>query len=219
VSDSARNARLQADLESLEALKRDSTIFDFEATGHPPDRYTLIFRGKGVKRDPMGQSEVEYLDVHRCDVRLPYSYPGRPPDIRWITSIFHPNISFSGFINLRDVGLPWQASVTLADVCQRLWDVTRLGYLNLDRAVNYSARNWYKNQTQLQLPLDARPLRDRVRPVNTNVVRYERRGTERIARTRVLEQGEVLYIGEDTPLPSGKETREWSEGDDILYIE
>jgi hypothetical protein len=91
--------------------------------------------------------------------------------------------------------------------------------LNLDRAVNYSARNWYKNQTQLELPLDSRPLRDRVRPVNTNVIRYERRGAERIARARVLEQGEVLYIGDDAPIPSGKETREWSDGDDILYIE
>jgi ubiquitin-protein ligase len=215
VSDSTRAARLQADLEALESLKRDSTIFDFEATGHPPDRYTLIFRGKGVKRDPGLSDQVEFEELHRCDLRLPYSYPERPPDVRWITSIFHPNISFSGFINLRDVGLPWQSSVTLDEVCQRLWDVTRVSYINFDRAVNYSARNWYKSQTQLQLPLDNRPLRDRVRPVNVNVVRYERRGAQRTARPRMIQEGEVLYIGPDAAAPA----QDWSDEDDILYIE
>lgn len=219
MSDVNRNARLQADLESLESLKRDSTVFDFEATGNPPDRYTLIFRGKGIKRDPTGLGEVELLDLHRCDVRLPYSYPQRAPDIRWITSIFHPNISFSGFINLRDVGLPWQASISLEEVCQRLWDVTRASYLNLDRAVNFSARNWFKDQTAVQVPVDARPLRDRVREVNTNVIRYERRGADRSARPRLREQGEVLYIGEEAAAAPRESSGDWSEGDGILYIE
>lgn len=227
MSDSTRAARLQSDLEALEALKRDSTIFDFEASGHPPDRYTLIFRGKGIKRDPSSTGEVEYLDLHRCDVRLPYSYPERPPDVRWMTSIFHPNVSFSGFINLRDVGLSWQTSITLDEVCQRLWDVTRLGYLDLDRAVNYAARNWFKDQTQLTLPLDSRTLRDRVREVNPNVVRYHRRGLERAIRPRAVDEGEVLYIG-DEAAPSGvspeppsgaSPTRAWSDDDGILYIE
>ena len=107
----------------------------------------------------------------------------------------------------------------LDEVCERLWDVTRLAYLNLDRAVNYSARNWYKNQTQLTLPLDTRPLRDRVRPVNANVIRYERRGAERSARPRMIDQGEVLFIGEETPSPGASSTRAWSDDDDILYIE
>jgi ubiquitin-protein ligase len=218
VSESARHARLQADLESLEALKRDSTIFDFEANGHPPDRYTLIFRGKGMQRDPSTRGEVELIELHRCDLRLPYSYPDRPPDIRWITSIFHPNISFSGFINLRDIGLSWHSGSTLAEVCERLWDVARLSYMNLDRAVNYAARNWHKEQQELELPVDTRSLRDRVRPVNPNVVRYERRGAERAVRPRLLE-GDVLYIGEDTPAPEVPRGGAWSDDDNILYIE
>ncbi len=218
MSDPSRNARLQTDLESLEALKRDSSIFDFESNGHPPDRYTFIFRGKGVKRAPPSESDVEMIDLHRCDVRLPYSYPDRPPDVRWITSIFHPNISFSGFINLRDVGLSWHSGSTLVEVCERLWDVARLSYMNLDRAVNYSARNWFKDQKALTLPVDTRSLQDRVRPVNANVVRYERRGVQRSIRPRVL-SGDVLYIGEDTPTPDDSAGKDWSGDDDILYIE
>lgn len=227
MSDSTRTSRLQADLEALEALKRDSTIFHFESSGHPPDRYTLIFRGKGIKRVSASTGEVEYLDVHRCDLRLPYSYPDRPPDIRWMTSIFHPNVSFSGFVNLRDVGVSWQTSITLDEVCERLWDVTRLAYLDLDQPVNYSARNWYRDQTQLILPLDSRSLRDCVRPVNPNVIRYERRGVQRTIQPRAVNEGEVLYIGEETVSPeapsessSGSSpTRAWSDDDGILYIE
>jgi ubiquitin-protein ligase len=44
-------------------------------------------------------------DMHRRIAsgrsRMPYGYPERPPDIRWLTPILHPNISFSGFLNLR----------------------------------------------------------------------------------------------------------------------
>jgi hypothetical protein len=219
VSDSARHARLQADLEALESLKRDSSIFDFEASGHPPDRYTLIFRGKSIKRDPGVGVEVEYLELHRCDLRLPYSYPDRPPDVRWITSIFHPNISFSGFINLRDVGLPWQSSITLDEVCERLWDVTRLEYIDMDRAVNYTARNWYKDQKSVELPTDERALRDRVRAINPNVIRYGRRGAQRAIRPVVIDQGEILYIGDETTASNAVREDSSDGGEDILYIE
>ena len=99
-----RHERLVAELEAMRALKKSTSILDFEFTGEPPDRYSITLRGKGISRDTSSRADVEFVELHKIDLRLPYSFPRRPPDIRWITPIFHPNISFSGFINLKDIG-------------------------------------------------------------------------------------------------------------------
>lgn len=205
MSSDQRNQRLAEDRAALEAVKAASTIFAFEAKGDPPDRYTITFRGRGLARaSSTSHGDAEIVELHRCDVRLPYSYPERPPDIRWLTPIFHPNISFSGYVNLREIGLAWDRELGLDVVCEHLWDVARGASCNLEAATNYSARRWYAEQGEkFGLPVDSRPLRDRAAPQAANVVRYRRRGAaEPEAPHRVeLENAvdEVLYIGEDTP--------------------
>src|SRR5687768_12904531 len=89
-----RENRLRTDLAALEALRAQSTILQFE-TSEPADRYTITFRGKGLARSAAG-SDISIVELHQVDLRLPFSYPQRPPDIRWLTPILHPNISFSG---------------------------------------------------------------------------------------------------------------------------
>ena len=217
-----RENRLRADLATLTALRQCSSIFDFTATGDPPDRYSLTFRGKGIARDASPRSDVEFVQLHQIDMRLPYSYPSLPPDLRWVTPILHPNVSFSGFIHLRDVGLPWDESVTLDAVCERLWDVARLAYMNLDRATNFAAKNWVEKPSHLTLPVDARILRDKMPPSGANVIRYQRRGTQ---QPRPPQAGEdVLFIGEDTPVPPLPQHQYHpqrpprGDDDDILYI-
>ncbi len=217
-----REDRLRADLATLTALRQCSSIFDFDTTGDPPDRYCLKFRGKGLARDMSPRCDVEFLELHEIEMRLPFSYPSLPPDLRWVTPIFHPNVSFSGFIHLRDVGLPWDETVTLDAVCERLWDVTRMAYMNLDRATNFSAKSWVEKPNHLTLPVDARILRDRMPPAGANVIRYQRRGTP--PRPRPQGGGEVLFIGEDTPTPPQPPPRyrprrpDRGDDDDILYI-
>jgi len=235
MTENTREQRLATDLISLQALKKGSTLFDFESTGDPPDRYTIIFRGKGISGDSSSASDIKTVELHRCDIRLPYSYPRRPPDLRWLTPILHPNISFSGFIKLRDIGLPWEQALGLDVVCERLWDVARLAYLNLDSASNYSAKNWFEDECKLSLPLDRRPLRDKQLPSNANVIRYGRRGesssSNKLSPTKGQTAGDsdIFFIGEDTPtpqlppqiLPSRRRIapkRRTGGEDDILYI-
>lgn len=196
-----REERLQTDFEALKALKGASSVFEFEAAGELPDRYTLLFRGKGVSREATAQAEVEFIELHKVDIRLPYSYPERPPDIRWLTPILHPNISFSGFIDLGDVGLPWSPALGLDVVCERLWDLARLAYVNLDKPENYAAKQWYEKDCYLALPIDARPLRDKAGTgTSKNIIRYQRRGETRdLAAAGAA--SDVLFIGEDTPTP------------------
>jgi ubiquitin-protein ligase len=211
----ARNARLAADLAALEKLREASSILNFEPAGEPPDRYTLTFRGKGLGREGMS-TDVSVIELHEIDLRMPFSYPERPPDVRWLTPIVHPNVSFSGFLNLAEIGLPWTEDLTLDILVERLWDVARGAHLNLDKAANYSAKNWYEKECGFELPVDLRPLRDMAELPVTNVVKYQRRGRGvQLAGNAV----EVMYIDENTPVPPlPPRARRGRGGEDVLYI-
>lgn len=220
-----REQRLIADLESLRALKKSSTIFDFEATGEAPDRYMILFRGNGITRDTSADANIETVELHKIEIRLPYSYPQRSPDIRWTTPILHPNVSFSGFINVKDIGLPWEQEVGLDVVCERLWDVARLAYMNLENAANYSAKNWFEDECTIDLPVDPRTLRDKNAPVGSNVIRYQRKGTPHVSTAEPQPGQDVFYIGENTPTPDLPKPRRQMPArrpppndDDVIYI-
>jgi len=215
VAGSEQPQRLKAELEAIRALEQESSLFDFDTDGDPPTSYTVTFRGKAIKRDLASKAEVEIHELHRCQIRLPYSFPERPPEIRWLTPIFHPNISFSGMIKLDDIGLPWDKDLHLDVICERLWDMARLAFVNLDKATNYSAKNWVAKNSDVRLPVDPRPLRGGPPPASSNVIRYQRRAGP--VRPESAGGEEVFYIGEDTPTPELPKRRPPDE-DDVLYI-
>jgi ubiquitin-protein ligase len=226
VDQTTREARLQRDHEALQALKSASSIFSFEPTGDPPDRYTLTFRGKGLGRDASSQSEVTTIDLHQVDVRMPYSYPQSPPDIRWLTPILHPNVSFSGFVSPGDIGLAWNKDVPLDVVCERLWDLARLEFINPNKATNYAAKNWLEKECTQSLPVDSRPLRDRAGGSGTNIVRYERRAGRGVQFAGAATTGDVVFIDENTPTPAMPQRKPYvpigrrrpRNDDDVMYI-
>ncbi len=216
-----RDDRLRADQASLQALDQASTIFSMEATGDPPDRYTITFAGKGLGRDPSSQSEVTIVELHQIDLRMPYSYPQTPPDIRWTTPIMHPNVSFSGFVNLADIGVVWTRETPIELVIERLWDVARGEFANHDKATNYAAKNWFAKQDEHDLPVDRRSLRDRGPGATSNVVRYERRGGRGVQLAGA--GGEVMFIDESTPTPKVPQRqpiprRRRGSDEDVIYI-
>lgn len=216
MSTTAKKQRLAAELEVMRALAGQSSILQFESEGDPPDRYKITFRGRGINCTASYRPEVEYLDRHECEIRLGYGFPERPPEVRWRTPIFHPNISYSGLIKVEDCGLDWNRDLTLDVVCERLWDIARLAWMDLETARNMSAKRFFSEQQEITLPVDARPLRDRGGPSPSNVIHY-RRGPGSQA---VAENG-ILYIGEDTPtpeLPRRRPSRGPADDDDILYI-
>jgi hypothetical protein len=196
---------------------------EFDVEGNPPERYDLRFRGKGLARDVSAGAAVRIVTLHELEIRFPYSYPRRPPDVRWLSPILHPNVSFSGFISLRDVGLPWSDDVGLDVVCERLWDVARLAFLDAEHVTNYAAKQWLEHECSWALPIDHRPLRDRSAQTGGNVVRYQRRGQRPADASLANEADDILFIGDDTlpPEPRGpvKRPRRGTDlDDDVLYI-
>jgi len=216
VSTTAKKQRLAAELEVMRALAGQSSILQFESEGDPPDRYKITFCGRGIKSTASYRADVEYVDRHECEIRLGYAFPERPPEVRWLTPVFHPNISYSGLVKLEDCGLDWNRDLTLDVVCERLWDIARLGWMDLETSRNMSAKRFFSEQQDIALPVDARPLRDRGGPSPSNVIHYQRGP----GSPAVADNG-ILYIGEDTPtpeLPQRRPSRGPADDDDILYI-
>lgn len=159
--ESPRLRRLRSDRIALEKLQSESTIFQFTAGGNPADFYQVRFSGRGLWR-PTPQAHVQMHDRHEVHIKLGASYPRMMPEIAWKTPIFHPNISASGIVCLGGYGTYWVPSLTLDELCSMLWDMVR--YENYDEKSPYNreAAGWIKTQEDFRMPLDRRPLRDRL---------------------------------------------------------
>ena len=82
------------------------------------------------------------------------------PELRWLTPIYHPNISEIGMVCLGGYGTHWVPSLNLDELCGMLWDMARYHNYDIRSPYNREAALWVANQTAFRFPLDARPLRD-----------------------------------------------------------
>jgi ubiquitin-protein ligase len=208
--DTPRTRRLRADHEALKTLKENSTIVDFQAFGDPPERYLITLKGKGLIRKSEADS-VEAADVHRVEIRLGIDYPRSRPDLQWLTSIYHPNISAVGAVCLGGYSTNWVPSLGLAELCEMLWDMVRYANYDPKSAYNYAAGRWSETQTQFDFPLDARPLRDRLaKTVGDNIIQFREPPKEAGAAAPAREappiqkppEEDILIIDDSTPAPA-----------------
>jgi len=155
--ESPRIRRLRNDLAALERLAAESSIFQFQATGNPPHHYSITFKGKGLCRD---RGKIKLIQSHQVDIKLGASYPRNIPELRWLTPVYHPNISEIGMVCLGGYGTHWVPSVQLDELCQMLWDMARYHNYDIRSPYNRDAALWVANQTAILFPTDPRPLRD-----------------------------------------------------------
>jgi ubiquitin-protein ligase len=163
--------RLRNDLAALERLRSDSSVFRFVAQGDLPQHYQILFQGKGLWRD---RGKVRFHEAHRVEIKLGASYPRTLPEIRWLTPIYHPNISEIGMVCLGGFGTHWVPSIQLDELCVMLWDMLRYHNYDIRSPYNRDAALWVAGQTAILFPTDARPLRDlraalgRIAPADTD---------------------------------------------------
>lgn len=200
--DTPRTRRLQSDTEAMKALKENSSIVDFQSFGDPPERYLMTFRGKGLMRKTESEG-VDVADVHRVEIRLGIDYPRSRPDLQWLTSIYHPNISAVGAVCLGGYSTNWVPSLGLAELCEMLWDMVRMSNYDPKSAYNYSAGRWCETQTQYDFPLDKRNLRDRVgKTVGANVIKLDLGGRKEAPAIVKPPEDDILIIDDSTPTPA-----------------
>ena len=175
--ESPRLRRLRADLRAMEKLRAESTILDFAVPGAlfggPPESYQVKFLGRGFWR-PSGSSDTHVLGRHEVIINLGASYPRMMPELNWKSPIFHPNISAGGIVCLGGYSTHWVPSLTLDELCTMLWDMVRYQNFDVESPYNREAAIWARSQHDYHLPVDGRPIRDRLvraaRPVNGSVV-------------------------------------------------
>jgi len=155
--ESPRIRRLRHDLAALEQLKQESSVLRFRGRGTPVQHYLIEFHGKSLARD---RGKVTVRDRHEVEIKLGASYPRTMPEIRWLTPIYHPNISEIGMVCLGGYGTHWVPSLNLDELCGMLWDMARYHNYDIRSPYNRESALWVANQTAFRFPLDARPLRD-----------------------------------------------------------
>ena len=158
---SPRDRRLRSDFRAMQSLREESTIIEFDSRGDPPTRYRVVFHGKGIWR-PNKSDQIRIGDRHEVLITLTSAYPRMIPELAWQTPIFHPNISASGVVCLGGYGTHWVPSLKLDELCNMLWDMIRFKNFDVESPYNREAAIWAKNQAEYHLPLDQRPLRNRV---------------------------------------------------------
>ncbi len=150
--------RLRSDLAAMERLAEESSVIRFRTGGNPVQRYLIEFHGKSLSRD---RGKVVIRDHHEVEIKLGSSYPRTMPELRWISPIYHPNISEIGLVCLGGYGTHWVPSLKLDELCGMLWDMARFHNYDIRSPYNRDAALWAANQTTFAFPLDQRPLRDR----------------------------------------------------------
>ena len=150
-----KEIRMKNDYEEMLRLKAESSIIDFEATGNPPFKYLLTFRCAGIRLDESGKPVI--VQEHRSQVVLGAHYPSQPPDVTWITPIFHPNIKLQAVCHSGQ----WAPSWSLAEFISELADMARYSKFNLQSPLDSRAAEWARHNLNL-FPLDARPIRDKM---------------------------------------------------------
>lgn len=159
--ESPRLRRLRSDHKAMAELASVSTVFSFRTSGDPPDHYTLSFEGPGTYLDAP-ENRIQLAHRHVVEVRLGAEYPRIKPALRWCTPIHHPNIAPSGAVCMGGYTSHWVPSVSLATLCEMLWDMLRYANFDVRNPFNAEAARWARDQRDFVFPLSNEPLRNRL---------------------------------------------------------
>lgn len=148
-----RQRRLQADYDRLRTLVSNSQFIRIDSVeGTPPEKYVISFSCRGVLGvDDRDQPIIS--EHHQIGVYLHYTYPKDSPAVKWLTPIFHPQITKEGAV---DIGV-WYASKSLDDVISYFAELIQYKTYDPQNVLNRKAGDWAANHRDL-FPIDLRPL-------------------------------------------------------------
>ncbi len=147
-----KRVRLQKDHEELVRLTTGrTTLVSFDHKGVPPTYYKFTMNLKGLRLE--GDRAVPQ-DIHQFELRLGAHYPSEPPDVTWLTPIFHPNIRGQAVCHSQQ----WSPAWSLADFVIELGDMVRMDKFNVKSPLDRKAAAWAEKNRQ-HFPLDQRSLR------------------------------------------------------------
>lgn len=147
-----KKVRLQKDYEELMRLTAGrQTLIAFEHRGIPPTYYKFTVQLRGLRLE--GEKAIPQ-ETHQFELKLGAYYPSEPPDVTWLTPIFHPNIRGQAVCHSQQ----WSPAWSLADFVIELGDMIRMDKFNVKSPLDRKAATW-ADKNRPMFPLDTRSLR------------------------------------------------------------
>ena len=110
-----------------------------------PQKKTDIFKWNVLIKGP-NKSFYE-KGLFKLLLIFPKDYPENPPDIKFITKIFHPNVSLDdGAICISSKANDWNKKSNIINIIYSIYDL--LKEPNLDHGLNNEALSLYKNDKE-----------------------------------------------------------------------
>ena len=178
---------LELETRRLINLAQQVSGLTIDRDSKSPREFNLQFSLRSfADYDPSNRRWVE-TDSQEVQLIVPVSFPKDPPQIRWTTPIFHPNVSVSGYLDCNDIGLHWSDQMSLSLLVERLWDIARFAWMDPEIANHYSAKRQWESDPQ-PTPTDLRTISDEPEIPLNNIVNYRTTGAGPQTIGPVLEQ-------------------------------
>eukprot|EP00408_Alexandrium_pacificum_P022179 CAMPEP_0171193794 /NCGR_PEP_ID=MMETSP0790-20130122/20562_1 /TAXON_ID=2925 /ORGANISM="Alexandrium catenella, Strain OF101" /LENGTH=167 /DNA_ID=CAMNT_0011658981 /DNA_START=48 /DNA_END=548 /DNA_ORIENTATION=- len=126
--------RLAKDVAALQDKSLTKDGIALEMLGSDPQNFTTLLAGPVHSAYSGG--------VFRVGVQVPNDYPLSPPQMRFLTRIWHPNISTDGTICLDTLRLQWSPKLTLEKTLLSV--LALLTDPNPDHGLNSDALSLYR---------------------------------------------------------------------------
>jgi hypothetical protein len=114
-----------------------------------PTHYDIAFTGPGFAPPEMTGGDPSLVSDHSVRITLDHEFPMSPPDVRWRSPIFHPNVNpvdaetAPGWVCLGPLADAYRPDLDFGEVCRMLADVA--GYRNYELRTQAEGGQGYVN--------------------------------------------------------------------------
>jgi ubiquitin-protein ligase len=142
---SGANKRLITEVAKLKALStnNDPSSVKFLLDKSPIDDPAAVTRaniGNAAQNIILGRilptSNIYNQAAFQIEIKLPAEFPFKPPEVRFVTPIYHPNVDEQGKIcvDLLNASETWKPTTSLVDVAKAVVDL--IDNPKIDHALN-----------------------------------------------------------------------------------
>ena len=127
--------------EELDRIKT-SSLLSYIGSSAGPKKKTDIYKWNILLKGP---NKSCYEDgLFKLSLEFPKNYPEDPPKIKFVTKIFHPNVSFNdGRICISSLSSEWDPTSNIINVIYSIYDLLKKPYLG--HGLNSEALSLYQN--------------------------------------------------------------------------
>lgn len=126
--------------EELDRIKTTDLLSRIGSSAGPPKKAD-IFKWNVIIKGP--NKSCYENGLFKLLLTFPKNYPEDPPDIKFVTKIYHPNVSSDGVICISSKSVDWDKNQNIIDIIYSIYDLLKKP--NLDHGINKEALLMYKN--------------------------------------------------------------------------